>query len=68
MLTIVDPRAAQLYPPVHRAITLDDMRMELAARCDSLMGRQRRGYSQARAKVITDLRAAYDALTVAIHP
>lgn len=68
MLTIIDPRAAQILPPVHRAITLDDVRMEIAARCDRLVGRQRRSYCAGRARVIAELQASFDALTRAVHP
>jgi hypothetical protein len=60
MLTIIDP--------VHRAITMDDMRMEIAARCDRLVGRQRRRYCPQRAETITELQASFDALTRAVHP
>jgi len=61
-LTIIDPAAGRLLPPVHRAITLDDVRLEIGARCDRLVSRQRGGYSAARARAIVALRSAYDAL------
>jgi hypothetical protein len=41
--------------------TIDAFRRELAAHTDSLVARQRRGYSPARAKLIERQRALYDA-------
>lgn len=66
-MIIVDPRAARIHPPVMRTLTLDDVRMAIAARCDRLVARQRGGWDAGRQRVIEEMRVSYDALTGAIH-